>query len=70
MLGDLESSAEIARLTDRLLRQADAYGRFPTRSTTSSALRSSTSRSIRSCPTSSLPRRPAHPERWRHFGAR
>jgi hypothetical protein len=30
MLEDLESHREIARLTDRLLRKADAYGRFPT----------------------------------------
>ena len=30
MLEDLDSHKDIARLTDRLLRQADAYGRYPT----------------------------------------
>ena len=30
MLADLDSHADIARLTDRLLRAADAYGRLPT----------------------------------------
>jgi transposase-like protein len=30
VLDDLDSAADIARLTDRLLRQADAYGRLPT----------------------------------------
>lgn len=30
MLEDLDSHEDIARLTDRLLRTADAYGRFPT----------------------------------------
>jgi hypothetical protein len=30
VLDELESGAEIARLTDRLLRRADGYDRFPT----------------------------------------